>query len=379
MRNYILAFMLGLSACFCPDPDPDPDMGVVVPDATDPLDGSRPMADASKLDLGMLADSGMVFDSGIGSDVGGVDAGSPDSGDHDTGVLPVDRPGRVNIFGSVEPIPNPAVLYTQPLRALPLDVRVAFAECVLACGVFDDVREVLERQGAITASTAHSLDIAVTAGGFNGETNPTFGFVFEEAWVTSTHEVLALANALGYVLSQGSVFLLDGDGKDASGASRSIGFDANYAIVEWAKTPTIGQSAAFFALAGDLDSDVFSTPTSGYTQYGIDYLTLQSAVSEERFIAAYLEAAAVFKLAYTDVVYTPVVDGTPTLFRGSAAFLSNDWMLNASGEEYLDRLPVEVHEDLKNLRLRHLRAVQRALDAIDEVSVEFFANFSCEW
>ena len=58
-------------------------------------------------------------------------------------------------------------------------------------------------------------------------------------------------------------------------------------------------------------AELFETDTSGYTQYGRAYLSLQSAVSDDRFINGYVRAAAAF-----GVEYTPVINGTPSLFQG---------------------------------------------------------------
>ena len=53
-------------------------------------------------------------------------------------------------FGSVEPIANPAVIDTNPLRDQPLKVREAFATRLLQCGIVNDVVNVLASTGAIT-------------------------------------------------------------------------------------------------------------------------------------------------------------------------------------------------------------------------------------
>jgi len=58
----------------------------------------------------------------------------------------------------------------------------------------------------------HTLDersvrLEVEAGGFAGDTNPTFSFRATDA--ASPADVPALADALGFVMSQDSVFRLD--------------------------------------------------------------------------------------------------------------------------------------------------------------------------
>ena len=51
---------------------------------------------------------------------------------------------------------------------------------------------------------------------------------------------------------------------------------------------------------------------------------------DQRFIDGYVAAAAAF-----GVEYTPVINGTPSLFQGGAAFPGNDWTVDTRGEKYL--------------------------------------------
>ena len=81
---------------------------------------------------------------------------------------------------------------------------------------------------------------------------------------------------------------------------------------------------------------------------------------DDRFIAGYTEAAAVF-----GVEYTPIVGGVPSLFQGGAAFPGNDWVASPRGEEYLSRLPAASHHALRSLRLAHLRFTRDALQLIE--------------
>ena len=53
-----------------------------------------------------------------------------------------------NTYGSVEPIANPAVIDTAPLRDQSLDVREAFAERLLQCGIVDQVIAALSSTAA---------------------------------------------------------------------------------------------------------------------------------------------------------------------------------------------------------------------------------------
>src|SRR5262245_37976063 len=57
---------------------------------------------------------------------------------------------EANKYGSVEPIANPAVIDTTPLRDQSLRVREAFATRLFQCGVVSRVVDVLSSTGAIT-------------------------------------------------------------------------------------------------------------------------------------------------------------------------------------------------------------------------------------
>ena len=91
-----------------------------------------------------------------------------------------------------------------------------------------------------------------------------------------------LTDSLGYVLSQGSAFLLDADDPT------SFDFPANYVVLNFSTPPPIAASAALFRTVGRIDPELFETDTSGYTQFGRAYLSLQSAVPDEQFIAGYV-------------------------------------------------------------------------------------------
>ena len=90
-------------------------------------------------------------------------------------------------------------------------------------------------------------------------------------------------------------------------------------------------------------------------QFGPGYLTLQSAVPDDQFIAGYVAAAAEF-----GVEYTPVIVGTPSLYEGGAAFPGNNWRTNPQGQSYLGRIPAESHDELAEIRAAHLRLIEHA-------------------
>jgi hypothetical protein len=276
-----------------------------------------------------------------------------------------------NTFGSVEPIANPAVIDTTALRDQPLKVREAFANRLLQCGLVSQVVDALSSSGAITTINELNTRFSVGAGGFAGSTNPAYVYTVIDSGpnAASLTDVKVLTDSLGYVLSQGSAFLLDADN------TSSFDFPANYVVLNFATPPSIARSAALFKTVGRIDPELFATDTSGYTQYGRAYLALQSAVPDAQFIDGYVRAAAAF-----GVEYTPIVNGAAALFQGGAAFPGNDWTVNARGEEYLSRIPADSHRALSRLRAFHLRVtreVLRKLEHRDHRSNDDVASFAC--
>lgn len=255
-------------------------------------------------------------------------------------------------FGSVEPIANPAVIDTRPLRDQPLDVREDFARQLFQCGIVDQVIRALSSTHAISTINGLNTRFQVGAGGFAGHTNPAYVYTVIDGGpnAASLDDVKVLTDSLGYVLSQGSAFLLDSEHTD------SFDFPANYVVLNFSAPPPLAQSAALFETVGRIDPELFETDTSGYTQYGRAYLSLESAVPDAQFIAGYVAAAQQF-----GVEYTPIVNGQPSLFQGGAGFPGNDWTQNPGGEEYLSRIPAQSHRALGQIRSFHLRVTQDVL------------------
>lgn len=262
---------------------------------------------------------------------------------------------QANTFGSVEPIANPAVVDTTPLRDQGLDVKEAFARRVLECGVVDQVIHALAKAGSVTTVNDLNARFEVGAGGFAGHTNPAFVYTVTDNGpnAASLADIKVLTDSLGYVLSQGSAFLLDAVN------STSYDFPANYVVLNFPTPPSLEGSAALFEKVGEIDPEIFGTDTSGYTQYGRAYLSLQSAVPDAQFIAGYVQAAQAFGLEYT-----PIVNGQPSLFEGGAAFPGNDWTVSTRGEEYLARIPAPSHPALGRIRDAQLRMTRDALRTI---------------
>jgi hypothetical protein len=278
---------------------------------------------------------------------------------------------HANKYGSVEPIANPAVVDTTPLREQPLKVREAFAARLLQCGIVSQVVNVLTSTRAITTINNLNTSFAVGAGGFAGATNPSFVYTMIDHGpnAASVGDIRVLTDSLGFVMSQGSAFLLDAD--DPS----SFDFAANYVVLNFAAPPPLAASAALFETVGRIDPELFETDTSGFTQYGRAYLSLQSAVPDAQFIAGYVRAAREF-----GVEYTPVVNGAPSLFQGGAAFPGNDWTVSTGGEEYLSRIPSRSHRALGRIRAFHLRVTEevlRRLEHGEKRSAAAAVSFEC--
>lgn len=274
---------------------------------------------------------------------------------------------RANTYGSVEPIANPAVIDTTPLRDQNLRVRVEFAKRLFGCGIVDDVIDVLDKTHAISTVNDLNTQFQVGAGGFAGQTNPAYVYTVIDSGpnAASSADVKVLTDSLGYVLSQGSAFLLDADD------STSFDFPANYVVLNFAAPPPIATSARLFETVGEIDPELFETDTSGYTQYGRAYLSLQSAVPDAQFIAGYVEAASRF-----GVEYTPLVGGVPSLFQGGAAFPGNDWTASPRGEDYLARIPAAAHRALGKLRDFTLRVTKQVVRRIQQGRHDV-VEFSC--
>lgn len=262
-----------------------------------------------------------------------------------------------NTYGSVEPIANSAVIDTTPLRDQDLRVRAAFAERLLECGVVERVTSVLAQTRSISTINGLNTRFEVGAGGFMGASNPAYVYTVSDSGpnAASHADIAVLTDSLGYVMSQGSAFLLDADDP------ASFDFEAQFVVLNFKTPPPLQTSAALFEAVGKIDPLLFETDSSGYTQYGRAYLSLQSFVPDDQFIAGYAKAAALFQLEYT-----PIVNGAPGLFRGGAAFPGNDWSASPNGEDYLGRIPAASHAALAQLRAAHLRFTQAALRILAE-------------
>jgi hypothetical protein len=265
------------------------------------------------------------------------------------------RPALAETVASVEPTASTAVVNIEPFLEQDLRVRAAFAQRLLECGIVKDVERVLTREHVTTTVSDRNTRFRLSAGGFAGTTNPTYAFTFTDTGpnAVSHADLQLLTDSLGFAMSQDSVFLLDEDNP------ASFEFPANFVVLEFRHTPSLEASAELFETVGRIDPALFETDTSGYTQVGRSYISLQSDVPDAEFIAGYVQAAR-----ERHVEYTPIIDGEPSLFEGGAGFPGNDWVGHPQGEDYLSRIPGRVHEALRRIRDVHLSFTRRALRAI---------------
>jgi hypothetical protein len=249
------------------------------------------------------------------------------------------------------------------------------------CRVVDSVIDALRANGAIGSVTPANTRVVVAAGGFEGGTNPSFVFTVKDSGAGSVTEadVNVLGNALGYVLSQGSTAHFSPDN------FKAYVFPLDYILVTFSGILTGEDAQAFFEHLGTIDEALFSGLFAGFTQVDLpgsstnnSMLFLQPAVSKRRFISGLSEAVEDEPRAS----YSPLKNNdAPTTARAGVAFPENDWLAFPDGDQYLANVggsaPLLI--ELAVLRQRHLVAVARLLEAIEEDVVEEYlaTHFTC--
>jgi hypothetical protein len=289
-------------------------------------------------------------------------------------------------YMSVEPIPNRDVIGAdnlQLLRSIGYSRLERWSQRLASeCHVVDNVVDTLTAHGAITTVTTQSnTRFVVAAGGFEGETNPSYVFTVQDtgAGAVRAADVNVLSNALGYVLNQGGTAHFSPDN------AKAYAFALDYAVVTFRGTLTGDETRQFFEGLGKIDASLFSGPFAGFTQ--IDFamsptnnsmLFLQPAVSKNRFISGLAAAVATEPRAS----YFPLKsNGTPTTARAGIAFPGNDWLAFPAGDQYLANVggPTQLVEALSVLRQQHLTAVNNLLAAIARNRVDAYLDrgFTC--
>ena len=112
------------------------------------------------------------------------------------------------------------------------------------CGIVQEVIDVLASHGAIstvdTGSTGNTR-FRVAAGGFEGNTNPSYVFTVEDSGpdAVSEADVDVLDNALGYVLNQGGTAHFSPDN------AKAYFFSLDYAVVTFDTPDRCGGKRVF--------------------------------------------------------------------------------------------------------------------------------------
>jgi len=249
------------------------------------------------------------------------------------------------------------------------------------CRVVDSVIGALTANATIRSVTSTNTRAVVAAGGFEGGTNPSFVFTVKDSGAGSVTEadVDVLGNALGYVLSQGSTTHFSPDN------FKAYAFPLDYILVTFSGMLSGDEAQAFFEHLATIDEALFSGLFAGFTQIDLpgsstnnSMLFLQPAVSKRRFISGLSAAVGDEPRAS----YSPLKNnGAPTTARAGVAFPENNWLTFPDGDQYLVNVggSAQLLSDLAALRQRHLAAVARLLEAIEEDGVEEYLarQFAC--
>lgn len=289
-------------------------------------------------------------------------------------------------YVSAEPIPTADVVGQADLdKLVSLDYadRELWGQRLLdECGVVDAVIDALAGDGAISSITGANTHAAVAAGGFEGQTNPSFVLTVQDvgAGAANQVDVAVLSNALGYVLSQG------GTAHFSPEDAQAYAFPLNYIVVTFPGTLSGDGARDFFEFVGAIDPALFSGPLAGFTQ--IDFqgsatnnsmLFLQPDVPKIQFIGGMFLSTLLYPSHPT---YYPTGGfGIPKTKRAGIDFPFNDWLAFPDGDGYLGNVPASqsLLDTLADLRQQHLTAVDDLIVAIDQNDVDNYllSGFAC--
>src|ERR1044072_5601684 len=115
--------------------------------------------------------------------------------------LALGSPVLATTYGSVEPIATPDVIDTGILRMQRLEVRAAFAERLLQCGIVDQVIDVLDSNKSVKTINGLNIRFEVGAGGFAGATNPSFVYTVIDSGPNAARpdDITIVTDSLGFV------------------------------------------------------------------------------------------------------------------------------------------------------------------------------------
>jgi len=272
-------------------------------------------------------------------------------------------PVAATTFMSVEPIPNEDVVGPDVLvniLSLEYGDRSDWAQLLIDCGLVQGVMDALSSDGTLSTVNSANTDFGVAAGGFEGQTNPSFVFTVLDDVVggASEDDIETLVNALGYVFNQGGTTHFD------PGNQKAYDFFLRFVVVSFSGSLAGEDAEGFFEHVGTIDPNLFSGLFAGFTQIGDSMLFLQPAVSKRQFINGMFAAVS----AFPGAEYLPFnPGGHPTTAKAGVGFRGNDWIAQPDGDGYLVNVAQDPFADLGALpNLGELRALH--LQAVDDLN-----------
>jgi hypothetical protein len=298
------------------------------------------------------------------------------------------RPVSAQTYVSAEPIPSVQIVGKDDLAKIEGVGYSRLAEwsrrLLDDCSIVQNVISTLSDNKAISTIHPSNTRYRVSAGGFEGVTDPSYVFRIEDSGplAASATDIFVLDNALGYALNQGGTAQF-GLTYDPSNPYTS---PLAYAVVTFEGFLTVEGAQKFFNYLGTINPALWSGRNAGFTQIELNdfgpsnsMLFLIGNVSKKEFVTGLSTAAATTPGA----TYSPLEkNGTPTTSTAGEAFPGNDWRTSPGGAGYLSHLAnpsPQLLNQLDALRHTHLRAVADLLRAINDGDVSGFLGeqFKC--
>ncbi|HLK65731.1 MAG TPA: hypothetical protein VKU19_19970 [Bryobacteraceae bacterium] len=301
-------------------------------------------------------------------------------------LLAVALPATAQTYISAEPIPSGTVVGPDNLGAIEglgyTNMALWSQRLLGECHIVDNVIDTLSAHRAITTATQANTRYQVSAGGFQGVTDPSYVLALVDSGplAVSQSDIFVLNNALGYVLNQ------DGTAQFSLqyNPNNPYDFALPYAVVTLNGNLTGEHAQSFFNYLGTIDAALWTGDNAGFTQIPLNpfgsansMLFLIGSVSTSEFEIGLYQAVT----TTSDATYSPDNHGNPNVATAGAAFPGNDWSAFPNGDQYLVNLPNSptLLSDLAALRQSHLRAVANLLPAIAKGTVDDYLHnqFRC--
>ena len=209
------------------------------------------------------------------------------------------RPVSAETYVSAEPIPSVEIVGKANLakiEGLDYSKRALWGLRLLYdCGIVQNVISTLSNNEAISTIRPSNTLYGVAAGGYEGVTDPSYGFKIEDSGprAASAADIFVLDNALGYALNQGGTaqFGLSYD------PTNPYTFPLAYAVVTFKGYLTGEGAQKFFNYLGTINPALWSGANAGFTQIALDdsgvsnsMLFLIGNVSNSEFIKGIYKA-----------------------------------------------------------------------------------------